>query len=171
MSFLGILVNNFYLCGFNKGMQILYLFFRDNKQFWKRRRLHYKSNRPVSNDLQGVLQDINKPRYYVASSIMCRGYIIKNIPFKALEIWTAEHLPVILWSAVEGKIRLLKKPAVLKETTASSVSITGIHRKHLEIDDKEERLKCLLRLLLDNTQSKVKKSIITQKIDSLKKAK
>lgn len=166
-AFAGILYNNFMLGGINSLGKRIHEFFLNNNEFWKKRVLPQSISRPSVGNLNTVLRDLDKSRYYPASGNIFRREVFDNIPSEAYK-YKAEHILTILWAAVLGKIKLLSDVMVLKNTLSDSVTVTKVlmdtnfsrENKYLDY------IKVLN--LLKNYSSDHDKKLIDRKITELK---
>jgi len=122
-GFGAIILNNYKLNGLFTAIKILSLYFYRSSEFWCKRRLPYSKVRRETGGLVTVLNDLEESRYYPASACLYRREVISNVPVEAFK-YKAEHISFILWSALAGKIKLLKEPMIVKNGLVTSVTVS-----------------------------------------------
>jgi len=165
-GFLAILYYNLILDGFLKALNLFLEFFSSREEFWKKRRLIPKIKRPEVGSLATVLNDLLSPRYYAASANIVRRQIFENIPQEAYK-QTSEHIIVILWSALHGKIKLLKDVTMVKNDILTSISATNLMQKHFGKDNEYNNYINLLKLALKQNIEENHKFLLDKKIKDL----
>jgi glycosyltransferase involved in cell wall biosynthesis len=166
-GFSSILYNNFKQDGLNSFFTIFFEFFQNKKTFWQKRRLPDTIKRPTVATLKTVLDDLNKSRYYPASANVFKREVVKQIPQEAFK-YKAEHIIVIIWAAINGKIKLLSDVMVVKNELANSLTVNNTMHKEYNPKDNNKNYSKILCLAIEQKISDEKLLFINQKINELK---